>query len=280
MRKRLPGTPMFEYQRSDNIIQKTADWITKRVFLDAFIASDEVAWQRDDAAHAWCALGRCVEYSKAFVAIANDARPPVYLAMFKAAVGFRLRRVTVKIKVKQAGVIHEQCITLDDLGRRPVRKALDEIPLKPKRATSKQGTKLGDVYLKLVSAIDEDGVELVQGRKVATIFSPICTVSSLHQYAVRWGQYWNVDEIERAKQLEKNRLYQCLVQSAGQLWRPLRLRRLAFYGLTNPVALSLAFWSRNLVAARELRALLAGQQQLTSMRPVASPHTAFPPAKS
>lgn len=261
------GNPMIEYRRSDDFVQKAADWVTKWVFLDAFLASDQAAWQRDGAAHQWCSLGGCIEYSKDFLAIANDGARPIYLAMFRAAAGSKLRRVTVKIKVKKGGAIHEQCITLDDLGMRPVRKALDGIPLKPKRSRSKQGVKLGDVYLKLVSAVNDEGVDLVSGRKVATIFSPTCTVSLLHHYAVRWGQYWDIDEIVRAKQMAKNRWYRRLVQSAGQLWRPLRLRRVAFYGLANPLTLSVTFWARNLFAARALRSLVAEQRTAMSKPP-------------
>ncbi len=258
---------MIEYQRSDDFVQKAADWVTKWIFLDAFLASDQAAWQRDGATHQWCSLGGCIEYSRDFLAIASDGARPIYLAMFRATAGSKLRRVTVKIKVKKGGAIHEQCIVLDDLDSWPVRKALDGIPLKPKRSRSKQGVKLGDVYLKLVSAVNDEGVDLVSGRKVATIFSPTCTVSLLHHYAARWGQYWDIDEIVRAKQMAKNRWYRCLVQSAGQLWRPLRLRRVAFYGLANPITLSVTFWARNLVAASALRSLVAEQQPVLSKLP-------------
>lgn len=259
---------MNEHKHANGIVQQATDWFTKQLFLDAYEAADDAFWRRDNAPYRWLRLGGLIEYSGDFLAIAQDGGTPVYLAMFRAAPHVDLKHVTIKIKVKKAGAIHAQQISIDELTSTPIRKALNGIPLIPKRSRSTQGAKLGDVYIKLVCAIDSDGIDLVQGRKIATIFSPTCTVSALQRYAKRWGQYWNVDEMNVAKQLIKNLWYRRLVQSVGQLWRPLRLRRSAFCLLSNPLALSLNFWSDNLCTARALRAAIAtGARQRKDVAP-------------
>jgi hypothetical protein len=164
-----------------------------------------------------------------------------------------LRQVRIKLKVKKGGRIHQEELTVDRLDSVPVRQALVEIPLKPKCLKRTKGVKLGDVYIKLVEATDSDGEDLIRGRKIATIFGPTCTVSELDHYEQRWGQYWNIDQMTLARQLIKNLWYRRIVQSAGQLWRPLRLRRGLCWLLTNPAALAVQFWAGNLRSARGLQ---------------------------
>lgn len=244
--------------------------LTRQLFLEAYEVSDDTFWRQQGQPHRWRSLGGLVEFADDFLAVAQEDGESVYLATFRAAAHADLKRVDLKIKVKKRGAIHEQRIRLDRLTTVPVRKALDGLPLRPKRAKSTSGAKLGDVYIKLVTAIDSDGVDLVKQQKIATIFAPTCTFSSVHRYAKRWGQYWNIDEINRAKQLIKNDWYRRLVQSVGQLWRPLRMRRTAYWLLTNPLALSVTFWSSNLVHAAGLRGAI-GAREARAERPEAVP---------
>lgn len=245
------------------VAEALADKVTRRLFLRAYEISDDAYWRRFEAPQQWQNLGGIVEYSDAFLAVTRDNAEPVYLLSLRAASHAVLRRVSVKLKVKKAGQIYEEIITIDHLDDVPVRKALLEIPLKPKRLNHTKGAKLGDVYIKLREAIDSDGEDLVKGRRIATIFGPTCHVSALDHYEQRWDQFWNTDQITLARQLIKSQWYRRLVQSAGQLWRPLRVRRLLYLMLTNSAALSVQFWAVNLFGAKGLM-----QQVAESQRPV------------
>ncbi len=241
--------------------QKLAEVVTRGLFLRAYEISDDAYWRRFEAPQRWQSLGDIVEYSEGFLAVTCDNAEPVYLIGLRAVSHALLRRVSVKLKVKKGGELYQETITIDRLDDIPVRKALTQIPLKPKHLSRTKGAKLGDVYIKLVEAIDIDGEDLVAGRRLATIFSPTCSVSALDHYEQRWGQFWNTDQITLARQLIKNRWYRRLVQSAGQLWRPLRVRRLAYWMMTNQAALSLQFWMGNLFGARGLMRQVAKSQR-------------------
>ena len=175
-----------------------------------------------------------------------------YLMALRAAPNVDLRRVTLKVKVKKSGDIYQQEITIDRLRRIPVRKALTGIPLKPRPKKSVQGRRLGKMYIKVVRAVDGDGVDLIGSRKLTDIFESSYSESPLHCYVGRWGQYWNIDQINLEKQKLRTRCYRRLVQSAGQLWRPLSGRRSLYRILTCDLGLSLAFWSRNLCKAKAI----------------------------
>lgn len=257
---------MQDLTLTSNLINRGIGGLTRRLFLQAYEVSDDMFWRREGMPHHWRSLGGLVEFADDFLAVAQENGDSDYLATFRAATHADLKHVILKIKVKKRGQIYEQRIRLDRLTTVPVRKALNDLPLRPKWAKTTRGAKLGDVYIKLVAAIDSDGVDLVGERKIATIFGPTCTFSSLHRYAKRWGQYWNIDEINRAKQRLKNDLYRSLVQSVGQLWRPLRLRRTAYWLLTNPFALSVAFWSSNVVDAQGLRLEVGAEHVATDPR--------------
>jgi hypothetical protein len=237
------------------------DKVTRRLFLRAYEISDDAYWRRFEAPQQWQSLGGIVEYSDAFLAVTRDNADPVYLLSLRAASHAVLRRVSVKLKVKKAGQIHEEIITIDRLDDVPVRKALLEIPLKPKRLNHTKGAKLGDVYIKLREAIDSDGEDLVKGRRIAAIFGPTCQVSGLDHYEQRWDQFWNTDQITLARQMIKSQWYRRLVQSAGQLWRPLRTRRLLYVMLTNSTALTVQFWAGNLFGAKGLMQQVAESQR-------------------
>ena len=252
----LEANDMINPDLSFGVAQKAADYVTKKFLLSAYETSDDAYWQRHGTRSGWQSLGGIIEYLPHFLAITDEGDRPVYLFMLRAAPNLDLKRVKIKIKVRKAGEIHEQTICVDRLGRVPVRKALDEIPLRPK-PSSKQGRKLGNVYIKLVEALDGDGVDLVAGAKIASIFSPGRIESANHRFAKRWGQYWNVDEINIEKNDFKTHCYRRLVQSAGQLWRPLRGRRVAYSIMTSDLGLSVAFWSQNLFDAKGLRASMS-----------------------
>jgi hypothetical protein len=231
---------------------QAAGWVTRQLFQSAYRLSDDAFWQQRQEQTRWQSLGELVDFCVDFMAVTQEGAKPVYLLTLRSGSHALLRRVTVKVKVKKRGKLYQQSITVDNLGYMPVRKALNGIPLRPKRLHSTKGVKLGDVYIKLVEAIDADGEDVILGQRFASIFAATCTVSSLSHYELRWGQYWNVDQINLAKQQIKNFWYRRLVQSAGQLWRPLRFRRLLYWLLSGPLSLSISFWSGNLFSATAL----------------------------
>lgn len=230
-------------------LNHAASWVTRQFFESAYRLSDDAYWHQNPGSPRWQSLGELLDFSVDFLAITQEGEKPVYLLTVRSGSHALLRRVTLKVKVKKRGRLYQQTIKVDNLDFIPVRKALNGIPLRPKRAQSAKGVRLGDVYIKLVEAIDADGDDLVMGQKFATIFGATCTVAAFSQYERRWGQYWNVDQINLAKQHIKNLWYRRLVQSAGQLWRPLRLRRLLYWLLSDPLSLSISFWSSNLFTA-------------------------------
>ena len=243
---------MTHFDLSFGVAQKAANYVSKKFFLSAYEASDNAYWQRHGIPSEWQSLGEIVEYVPRFLATAEGDDTPVYLFMLRAAPNLDLKRVKLKIKVRKSGEIHQQTITVDSLCRIPVRMALDDIPLKPKPSSSR-GCKLGNVYIKLVEAVNGDGVDLVAGSKIADIFTPDRMEAPNHRFAKRWGQYWNIDEINLEKNNFKTYCYRRLVQSAGQLWRPLRGRRLVYSIMTGRLGLSLVFWSQNVFDARGIR---------------------------
>jgi len=246
-------THLLERSPAARVTHRIAEGLARHVLMRAYEVSDDFYWRRYEAPQRWHDLAGIVEYSPDFLAVTRDGAEPVYLLTLRAASNAVLRRVRIRLKVKKGGCIHQEELTVDRLDSVPVRQALMEIPLKPKRLKRTKGVKLGDVYIKLVEATDSDGADLIRGRKIATIFGPTCTVSALDHYEQRWGQYWNIDQMTLARQLIKNLWYRRIVQSAGQLWRPLRLRRALYWLLTNPAALAVQFWAGNLRSARGLQ---------------------------
>jgi hypothetical protein len=260
-------THLIERSPTARVAHRIFEGLARHVFLRAYEVSDDFYWRRYEAPQRWQDLAGIVEYSADFLAVTRDGAEPVYLLTLRAASNAVLQRVRIKLKVKKGGCIHQEELTVDRLDSVPVRQALMEIPLKPKRLKRTKGVKLGDVYIKLVEATDSDGEDLIRGRKIATIFGPTCTVSALDHYEQRWGQYWNIDQMTLARQLIKNLWYRRIVQSAGQLWRPLRLRRGLYWLLTNPAALAVQFWAGNLRSARRLKAQI---QQSECANPLAA----------
>jgi hypothetical protein len=227
------------------------------MFLAAYEASDDAYWRRHATQCEWRSLDGIIEYSPDLFAVPGEGTAPVYLITIRATSNTDLERVAIKVKAKKSGIIHQQEITQNQLCGTPVRKALTAIPLKPKSSKVADWHRLGDIYIKLSEAVDCNGVDLVKGKKIANIFPSTSTDSAPHGHVERWGQYWNVDEINVEKENIKTRCYRELVQSAKQLGRPLTMRRTAYRLLTSQVGLALKFWSQNLWNAEGIRASIA-----------------------
>ena len=102
-----------------------------------------------------------------------------------------------------------------------------------------------------------DGADLAKGKKIAFIFRSTGTDAVLHNQVERWGEYWNIDEINVEKENIKTHWYRKLVQSARKLGRPLTMRRTVYRLLTNHFGLNLIFWSQNLWNAKGIRTSIA-----------------------
>ena len=252
-RVKLGGLKMLSILRSAT--RAAAGRLTKKLFLAAYEASDDAYWRRHAHRCEWRSLGGIIEYTPDLLVVSSEQAAPAYLMAIRGASKANLERVVFKVKAKKSGVIHEQEITQNHLCDIPVRKALTDIPLKSKSSKG-DWRKLGDIYIKLVEAVDSEGVDLARDKKIADFFPSTGTDSANHQVE-RWGQYWNVDEINAEKENIKTRCYRDLVQSARQLGRPLTMRRTAYRLLTSDVGLAVMFWSENLWNAEGMRASIA-----------------------
>ncbi len=248
---------MASFSPSFGGLKKARDYLGKRLFMAAYEVSDARYWQRDGAPDDWRSLNGVIEYLPHFTAV-TDGAAPVYLLTFRAASGRELSRVSLVIKVRKSGEIHRQAISVDRLGAVPVRMALDGIPLRPKGTTA-QGQILGKVYIKLAEAVDSDGVDLAKEARITDIFTPVRMEFPNQRFTERWGRYWNTDGIDLEMNNYRTRCYRRLVQSAGQLWRPLRGRRAAYAVMASRPGVYWAFWSRNLFDAKGLREAMAQQ---------------------
>ena len=233
--------------------QSPADLLTKKLFLAAYEASDDAYWRHHETQCEWRSLNGIIEYTPDLLAVPGEQATPTYLIAIKASSDTYLERVAIKIKAKKSGVIHQQEITQSQLYGSPVRKALTAIPLKPKSSKGGDGQKLGDLYIKLAEAVDCDGIDLVEDKKIADIFMSTNADIVAHCQVERWGQYWNIDEINVEKEKIRTGYYRELVQSAKKLGRPLTMRRMAYRLLTSPLGLTLTFWSENLWSAKGIR---------------------------
>ena len=239
------------------VAQAATDSVTRRLFLAAYEASDDAFWRNCAARHEWRSLGGIIEFTPDFLAVSDKRAAPIYLISIRAASNTSFKRVTIKVKVKKSGVIHQQEITQNRLCHIPVRKALASIPLKPKFSKDADRHRLGDIYIRLSEAVNNDGADLAEGKKIADIFPSTGTNSAPHNQVERWGQYWNINAINALKDDIKALYYRELVQSARKLGRPLTLRRMAYRFLTGRLGLTLIFWSQNLWNAKGIRASIA-----------------------
>jgi len=201
-----------------------------------------------------------IEYCPDVLAVCGESGTTEYLIAIRATAKLHLDRVAIKVKARKSGIIHEQEITQDHLCAIPVRKALTAIPLKPESSKGADRRKLEILYIKLAEAVDHNGIDLVEGRKIAQIFPSTVTDSAPLGHVESWGQYWNTDAIIREKENIKARYYRQLVQSAKNLGRPLTLRRLLYRLFSSDLGLTLTFWAENLWDAQGIRNSIAQAQ--------------------
>jgi hypothetical protein len=251
----LAGVKILQFFR--RVARFPADRLTKKLFLAAYEASDDAYWRHHATQFEWRSLDGIIEYSPDLLLVPGEREASIYLIAVRATSNTDLERVAIKLKMKKSGVIHQQEITQNQLYGTPVRKALTAIPLKAQSSNVADWHRLGDVYIRLAEAVDRDGVDLVKGKKIAHIFPSTGTGSVPHRQVERWGQYWDVDQINFEKENIKTRCYRELVQSARQLGRPLTMRRTAYRLLTSQLGLALTFWSQNLLSGEGIRASIA-----------------------
>lgn len=254
----LHGLKIVELLRC--VTQEVADSLTKKLFLAAYEASDNVYWQHHANQCEWRSLDGIIEYCPDLLAVCCKSETPHFLIAIRAMAKVPLNRVVIKVKAKKSGIIHEQKITHDHLCTIPIRKALTAIPLKQTSSKGADRNNLGILYIKLAQALDHNGTDLVKGRKVAQIFPPSRTESTPRRQVESWGQYWNTDAIILEKERIKARYYRELVQSAKSLGRPLRMRRLFYRLLSSDLGLTLTFWAENLWDAKGIRNSIAQAQ--------------------
>ncbi|MDJ0740339.1 MAG: hypothetical protein QNJ91_11510 [Gammaproteobacteria bacterium] len=233
------------------------DPLGKQLCLATFRASDDAFWRRQARQRDWRRLGGIVEYTPELLAVTTRDGSTAYVAAFRAPARVMLKRVVIRVKTKKGDTIHQQSITLKGLGRNPVCMALTAIPAPSKPREDSGWHRLGDVYIKLVEAVHDNGTDLVGGNKIAEIFAASCGRTDAHGLTERWGRYWNIDAIRREKEDLSAAYYRDLVLEPRRDKRPLKLRRLAYRLVSSSTGLSLAFWSRNLGHAAGLRASLA-----------------------
>jgi hypothetical protein len=136
-----------------------------------------------------------------------------------------------------------------------VLKTLPGIPWVPAlRRSDRTASPKGSLYIKLLEAVDANGRRVAKLKMPSEIFRPAWTETPPFDLKERWGQCWNMELMEKDRQRLMNQWYSKLVKPAGQLWRPLTFRRALYALMTKGPAMSLAFWSRNIVCAKGLRA--------------------------
>jgi len=168
-----------------------------------------------------------------------------------------LKYLTIKVKAKKSGVMYTQRIKQSHLDRVPVRKALTALPLHSQKQDAAGRQKLGDFYIKLEEAVYENGVDLVNGKKIAEVFSATVEDAALENGIRFLDQNWNVEAIDDEKENIRTHHYRSLIYSARQNGRSLALRRMAYRLVSSRFALSLAFWHQNLGSAGRMRESMA-----------------------
>jgi hypothetical protein len=233
---------MLQQSPTIRIAQRLGRHLMRRLYEPTYAAADARYWQGRPDLRVWDRLGDHIEMARELVAVELSDGGPVYLLSLRGTGDRVLRGVALKLKVKKRGELFTQTIEVGRLGVQPLHIALTDIPLRPKRLEHNRNSRLGDLYVKLVDAIDPELGSLVDGRRIATILHPSCSVAVADHFVQRWGRCWNIDAIERVQAQVRVSWYHRIVQSAGQLWRPLRARRLLYHLLANPLALTVQFW--------------------------------------
>ena len=235
------------------LMEATTNPLARKLFLPAYKASDERYWQRRLSECQWRSLGNIIEYSPDFFSATGKGKYPVLLIAIRSKTDTHLKRLTIKVKAKKSGVLYSQSIRQSHLDRVPVRKAVTVLPLQSQEQNATGRHKLGDFYIKLEEAVDGSGVDLINGKKIAEIFSASVEDAGVENDVRFLDQYWNVDAIDHEKENIRTHHYRRLVHSARQNGRSLALRRMAYRLVSSRLGLSLAFWHQNLGSAGRMR---------------------------
>ena len=247
-------------------VKKPLAWLSQKLFIAAYDASNAHYWQREGAQAGWRRLGGLIECDACLIGVVSNAGPPTYLLAIRAAPGTPLKRAEIIVKVKNAQTSRKARVVIEDLGQVPVTTELPSLTSAATLSNDNAAEPYEAIYLLLVEAISTKGAHLAFGKKIVGRLTPTYRNSLTDEFVVRWGRYWHAGRIDEEKHRLKSYLFWKIVMSAGQLWRPLTIRRAIFQLLSNEFALSLAFWSKNLVSARQMRnALLASEEHHSSM---------------
>lgn len=243
------------------LLKKPLEWITRKLFLSAYQASDEYYWQHNGIGAYWRALGPYLEYDTHLASIFSNENMPLSYISVRARGSNHLKKVTIKFTAKGNLVSYQDTIVFCDVGEVPVIKALPSIPLKSMWvARGGIRTPYENVQIEIVELCDDDGVNLLEGRTTADSFNPTYTEILNSEFVEYWGYYWNMDEINWQKQEVKDSIYMRLLFPVDRPWRPLRVlhpRSILFWILANKFSLALIFWSRNLVYGKQIRNAIA-----------------------
>ncbi len=240
--------------------------VSKRFFLDAFQVSDTHYWQRQAPKAFWKDLRGFIEYDTRVISAPMRNGKSALLIAVRAVRGRRFKRIKLSIAAKHDGVVYRDTLDIHNLTEEPRLVGLPDICLKldPKGRDHAVPVS-GSLFIKLAEAVNSYDVSVDGFQKSAEIFRPVVVKAQRGEFVKRWGRFWNTMLIEKEKQNIKSRSYFRLVKSAGQLWRPLRLRRALHELLTIRPLLSLAFWNENLGTANHLRTSLEGPKEFVSL---------------
>jgi len=240
--------------------------LSKRFFLDAFQVSDRHYWQREASKASWKDLRGFIEYDMRVISAPMPNGKSKLLVAVRAVRGRRFKRVKLSIAAKHQGVIYRDTLEIHNLTEEPRLVGLPDICPKLDRKGRDHALPVsGSLFIKLAEAVNSYDVSVDGFKKTAEIFRPVVVKAQRGEFVYRWGRYWNTALIEKEKQNIKSRSYFRVVKSAGQLWRPLRLRRVLHELLTIRPLLSLAFWNENLGTANHLRNSLEGPKEFVSL---------------
>ena len=217
-------------------------WLRGNLFLANYQRSDADYWQQHRWAGQWRPLGRLLMYRSVLIGMRSDATM-MLLFTLQATQGWKLKLARLELTIKRNGNINRQMLVVRNLEDKAATVALQDImidmgPLEPLERAS-----MGQVLIKLLELRDSEGNDVL-GRKKVTLFKPMIEIYNGREFKRLRGKYWNVELIRAEKHRLKNEWYRRLVKPAGQLWRPLRVRRVLYRIVTNEWALSIQYWMR------------------------------------
>lgn len=255
----------MEISLSLGFLKKPLELATKKIFLKAYQVSDDYYWEHYRLGKTWRELGPDIEYDTHLATIFSNDKLPLSYIVLRSRNGTKHKKVTLKVEAKDASVDYQETIVVYGLDEKPIIKSLPSIPLKSMWvARGGIKTPYNNIHIEIIEQINEEGVDLIENRKIEDYFIPTYTEILNSEFVKRWDYFWNVDEINWQKQKIKDYLFVKLIFSAGPLWRPISPfspRAIIFKGLSSKPALSIAFWSRNLICAKQIRASVKEQNE-------------------